>query len=137
MRSISSAASLDLPTPGSPTTVASRHDRSPTTASNSRSRAASSRSRPTSGVRDGLAQDGRSFEVEQAVGNERVRLALRLDRRDRLDPRSVTHEAIGRLADQHVAGARGLLEPGRDVDGVAQHDRVVRREHPPATERRR
>ena len=45
-----SAVKRDFPTPGSPTTVTSRHSRRPTTASNSRSSSCSWSSRPANGV---------------------------------------------------------------------------------------
>ena len=66
-------------------------------------------------------------DLEQAIRGHRLGLPLRLERLDRLDAHRVAHEAEGRLAEQHVARARGLLEPCSDVDRVAGHERLAAR----------
>ena len=128
IRAASSAVSRDLPTPASPTTVTSRQPPPPTRvelgleqrellAAADERRAAPARQRPV------------RAHLEQPEGGQRLRLALRRDRRDRLDRDGVPHEPVGRLAEQHLARRGRLLEPGGDVDRVAEHDRVARGEH--------
>jgi hypothetical protein len=65
--------------------------------------------------------------AEQAEGADGLRLALRLERRGLLGLDRIADQAVGRLADQDLAGSRALLEPGRDVDGVAGNERGVGR----------
>ena len=65
--------------------------------------------------------------LEQAIGGHRLGLPLRVERLDRLDAHGVPHQAQRRLAEQHVTGARRLLEPCGDVDGVAGHERLAAR----------
>ena len=83
-----------------------------------------------------LAADDRRVEPPRvafasARRNEPVRrnallLALQLERLDRLDLHRVAHQAIGRVADVDLVRRRRLLEPRRDVDGVAGGELLVR-----------
>ena len=72
-------------------------------------------------------------DVAQPVRDDRLRLALELDRLGRADLDRVAHELVRRAADDDLAGRGGGLEPGGDVDGVADDDRLAR----PARCRRR
>ena len=121
-----SAASRDLPTPAAPSTVNSWHERS------------------RDGLVEGVAQppqlalaaDHRRVEPprdrvsarqrEQAVRRDRLRLALQLERLDRLRPRPRRARAHASRADQDLAGLRRLLEPRGDVDGVAGREPLGR-----------
>ena len=58
---------------------------------------------------------------------DRLRLALQLERLERLDEHRVAHEPVGRLADQDLARAGGGLEALGDDDGVAGDERVASR----------
>jgi hypothetical protein len=60
----------------------------------------------------------------QPVRGQRLGLPLRLDRRQELGVDGVADESVRLLADQYLTGSRGLLEPGRDVDGVACGERA-------------
>ncbi len=55
----------------------------------------------------------------QAVGGDRLALALERERLERLDLDRVSHEPVRRLAEQDLARGRRFLEPLGDVDGVA------------------
>ena len=83
----------------------------------------SSRSRPTIGV--AKRRSSSPVDREQPERRHRLRLALELERLDRLDLDRVPHERERRLADQDLARLRRLLEPRGDVD------RVAGREHAP------
>ena len=63
-------------------------------------------------------------DLREPVGGHGLRLALELERLDRLDRDRVAHEAEGRLPDQDLARGGGLLEAGGDVDRVAGHERL-------------
>jgi hypothetical protein len=75
----------------------------------------------------GVAADQRGAGVgaarlaqgHEAVGGHRVGLALEGQRRELLGDHVPADEALGELADQDLAVAGRLLEPRRDVDGVA------------------
>ena len=62
---------------------------------------------------------GASCTRQQPVGGDRLGLALQLERLDRLGVDRVADEPERRLPDQDLAGLGRLLEPRRDVDGVA------------------
>ena len=62
--------------------------------------------------------------LDQPERGERLRLALDIERRDRLGDHGVPDEAEGLLADQDGARLRGLLQAGGDVHGVAGDERV-------------
>ena len=64
--------------------------------------------------------EGRSLFVqrEQALRKQGLALSLQLER-DGLALDGVTEELCGLGPEQHLAGARGLLEPRRDVHGIA------------------
>ena len=54
-------------------------------------------------------------------------LPFSVHRLGRLDVDRVADELVRRAADEDLARRRGgLLEPGRDVDRVADHDRLAR-----------
>ncbi len=63
--------------------------------------------------------------LEQPVGAQGLRLPLRLERRDQLGANGVPHQPERRLAEQHLTGAGGLLEPRRHVNGVTGHERLA------------
>ena len=68
-----------------------------------------------------------SQNLQQPMGDDRVGLALHLQRREALAAHGALDETLRRLADQHGAGLGGLLEPGREVGRVA-HRGVVHAE---------
>ncbi len=63
-------------------------------------------------------------DVEQPIRRDGGALALELEL-DGLDLHRVPDELLRLLPDQDLAGLRVLLEPGRDVDGVARDERVA------------
>ena len=63
---------------------------------------------------------------DEAAGRNRLGLALRGERLDRLGLDLATHEAIGGLPHERLAGTRVLLQAGRDVDSVAGDDHLPR-----------
>ena len=123
-RATSSAASRDLPTPGSPTTVVSRHSGVATTASNSRSSASSCALRPVKGVPTGRADRPEAADLDQAVRRHGLRLPLRPQRLHGVGPYCVADETERRLAEQHVARAGRLLQPRGDVHRIARDERL-------------
>jgi hypothetical protein len=62
---------------------------------------------------------------QQPEGGDRLPLALEGERSDRLDGDRVADQAPGRLAQQHLTGGGGLLQPGGEVDRVAEHQGVA------------
>ena len=62
-------------------------------------------------------------DPEQPVGADRLTLPLEDERRGLLRIDRPAYEPVGLLADQDLAGLGGLLEPCRDVDGVAGDER--------------
>ena len=64
-------------------------------------------------------------EPVEAEGGDRLRLALGVERLDRLGPDRVADEPVGRLAEQRLARRGALLQPGGDVDRVAGGERVA------------
>ena len=58
-------------------------------------------------------------DVEQAECRHTLRLALELERLDRLDLDEVAHEPVRQLAEEHLACPGSLLEAGRGVDRIA------------------
>ena len=69
---------------------------------------------------------GAGGDLVQPVGDHGLRLALELDRLGRTDLHRIAHELVGRAADDDLARRGGRLEPGGDVDGVADDDRLTR-----------
>ena len=61
-------------------------------------------------------------QAEQPVGGHRLRLALEVERRNRLDLDRVADEPVGQLSEQDIPGAGGLLEAGSDVDRVPRDE---------------
>jgi hypothetical protein len=57
--------------------------------------------------------------AEHAVGGNGLRLALELERLDRLGDDGVPNQPESRIAEQDAERRGGLLEPRRDVDRVA------------------
>src|SRR5581483_2066831 len=64
---------------------------------------------------------------EQPVGRDRLGLPLDLQRLDALGVDRAMDQLVRTLAEQHLAGTRGLLEPRGDVDGVAGDERLAAR----------
>jgi len=63
-------------------------------------------------------------DVTEPVRGQRLRLPLRLERRQQLGVDGVAHERIGRGPKEDFAGRGRLLEPRGDIDGVARRERV-------------
>ena len=59
-------------------------------------------------------------EGEQPMGLDRFRLALELQRLERLDLDRITREPVGHVTDEDLPRLRDLLKAGGDVDGVAR-----------------
>ena len=68
----------------------------------------------------GVLHDG-----NHAVGEHRAGLALERERTEGLDVRGFASQAVGLLANQNLARARRLFEPGCDVERVAGRHRSV------------
>jgi len=66
-------------------------------------------------------------DVEETKRRDKLALALDGERLDRLRADSVAHEPEGRLTEKDLAGLCCLLEPGREVDGIAEDERLARR----------
>ena len=64
-------------------------------------------------------------DPQEPVGRKRLRFPLQLERLDRLDLDCIPREPHCRLTDKNVARLRRLLEPGRDVDGVARRQALL------------
>jgi len=62
---------------------------------------------------------------DEAVGRQRFGLSLRLEWRKQLDVDGVPHQPVGIRPQQHLADPGRLLQPGRDVDGVARDEGVA------------
>ena len=62
---------------------------------------------------------------QQPVRGDRLGLALEIERCHLLDADRVADQPVRLHADQHLAGPGGLLEPRRDVHGVARDDRLA------------
>src|SRR5712691_13181970 len=61
-------------------------------------------------------------EGEQSMGLDRFRLALELQRLERLHLDRVTREPVGHVTDEDLPRLRDLLKAGGDVDDVARRD---------------
>ena len=57
--------------------------------------------------------------MEELERGDPLGLALEFERLNRFDLDRVANQLVGRLADQHLAGRRGLLQPRSHVHGVA------------------
>ena len=127
MEARASAASRDLPTPASPTTVTSSQRCSDRTRSH-----ASSQDRElalTAHEQLPVPALRRVTHPQQPIGGNRVGLALQLERFDRLDVGCVADERERRLADQHLTRLRRLLQPSGDVDRVPGREPLLRPRH--------
>ncbi len=75
---------------------------------------------------------------EEAIGRNAFRLALQLERLDRLDGHGVAHQPEGELSDEHLVRACGLLEARRGVDRVAGNEALggcrISRHHLPGVD---
>ena len=125
-RAMSSRARRDLPMPGGPTIVASCGVRVSTAVASARSSRSSSSSRPTNGAAIGRVNAGTSssssstrkvgtgsrlpFSASGSIGSARTR--------------SRTSRSVAR-ADQDLARPGSLLQPRRDVHGVAGDERLA------------
>ncbi len=65
-------------------------------------------------------------DLPQPVGGDGLRLALQLERFHRFDFHRVAHEPVGGLAQEDLAGGRGLFQPGGHVDRVTRDQPLVR-----------
>jgi hypothetical protein len=85
----------------------------------------SSCSRPTKGVRccpwQRLEPALGAALADHPEGGERLGKALEPGRTEIGQLEQATKQAPGRLADDHAAGLRESLEPGRQVGGLADH----------------
>ena len=63
--------------------------------------------------------DGDRIHLQDPIRRQGLALALQRERLQRVGQDRVTHEAIGGLADQDLARPGSLLEPRRDVHGIA------------------
>src|SRR3954454_11800251 len=63
-------------------------------------------------------------DLEQAPGDDEIVLSAEAQRLHRFRGDDVAHEPPRRVADQDLAGSRSLLQPRRDVDGIAGDERV-------------
>ncbi len=66
------------------------------------------------------------MDAHEAVRGNALRLPLQLERLDLLDVDVVAYEAVGEVSEQDLLGAGSLLEPCRDVHGVASHEPLAR-----------
>ena len=66
-----------------------------------------------------------TLERHHAIRRHRLGAALEREAAEGRQRHLLGDEALGRLAEQHVAVARLLLEPRRHVDGVAHHVGVI------------
>ena len=113
-----------MPTPGSPTIVTSWQERCCVERSKVPIRSGFSSSRPTSGVVV-RADDVRSeagARRERAVERERLRLALHLDRLERLVLEDALGRAEGLLRARDPVDRRSALQARGRVDDVARDD---------------
>ena len=62
---------------------------------------------------------------DEAVGSDRLRLALQRQRLHLLDDHGVANQAVGRLPKQDLRLGCRLLQTGRDVHGVAGHQSLA------------
>src|SRR6266550_9103239 len=69
---------------------------------------------------------GLGTQCDQTHRPHRLALALELERLEVLDLAPVPYASVGLAADQDLAGLRGLLEPGGDVDGVPRAELLPR-----------
>ncbi len=93
--------------------------------------------RPLEHLELGLAADHRRIEAaralaalahgDQPVRRDRLRLSLELERLDLLDVDVVPDEPVGEVSEQYLVLAGRLLEPRRDVHGVARDEALPRR----------
>ena len=121
--------SRDLPTPGAPSTVKSRHvcsepDALPRVREQPRARGRGRPAARRSGAR--TARPAASTETSRYAASGSA-LPFELDRRQQLGRRRRRATSwYGLRAEQDLAGRRRLLETRRDVDRVARHEPLLR-----------
>ena len=127
MEARASAASRDLPTPASPTTVTSSQRCS------DRTRSHASLTSPelalTADEQLLVPTLRRVTHSHEPIRGNRLGLALQLERLDRLDVDRVANERQRRLADQHLARLGRLLQPCRDVDRITGREPLLGPRH--------
>ena len=125
---ISSAASRDLPTPGSPTIVTIRHDAVGDDPLELRQQRLQLRDAPNKrGIHPPRHTRHVRRDVEQQPRIDRLRLPLQLQRRHRLDRDRVTNKPDRRVTNKDLPGCRGRLEPLRNNNGIAGRKRITLR----------
>src|SRR5439155_19424684 len=77
-------------------------------------------------VQAALEGGGDRSDLEQAVGANRLALALDLELAERLQLGDVVDEPARELADDDLARVGRLLEPGGDADGLGGDDPLAR-----------
>ena len=122
---MNSSTSRDLPTPAAPSSVKRYDERCDTTLSKSSRKRWSSRSRPTIGEsrRRTRPADAESISSSRYAATGAL-LPLSSSSTGSTSHR-VADELLRLLPDQDLAGLGALLEPRRDVDGVARDERVA------------
>ena len=122
MERTNSSRSRDFPTPASPTTVTSRGRR---LGDGLRERVAKDRELAIP-ADHGRVEAPRALPAleqrDEPVCGHGLRLALELERLDRLDLDVVADEPVGEVAEEHFALAGRLLEPRSHVHGVARDE---------------
>ena len=68
---------------------------------------------------------GTADHLDEPKGLNRLGLALQGERLDRLEEYGVADEQARLGADQDLTGSCRLLQPGRDIDGVARDERLT------------
>ena len=132
--SSSSRARRDLPIPACRRSSRAGGERVRRRASNAARSCASSSPRPTNGVAIGRVNARHvGPQPDEPVGGERLALALASSGGAGSACTGSRDGRVGRRAEQHLARRRRLLEPGRDVDGVAGREPLVARPSPTIT----
>jgi hypothetical protein len=67
-------------------------------------------------------------DLDETEGGDPLRLALEVERLDRLDSNGMADEPVGLLSDQDLVWPGRLLQPRGDVDRVARDHRLAGRE---------
>ena len=67
------------------------------------------------------------LDLEEQKGGDPFRLPLQRERLDRFRGDGGADEPVSELSEEYLTGSRRLLQPRRDVDGVARHERLSTR----------